>query len=160
MVTSPRQWWNEMSTGVKGLKINLDGYITSFVQSRLDPCWFILLNAAGDIVGQLCSHVDDFILCVPPELEFVRDQITQLFGLSEWDELPFTYCGCRYESRDGELFAHQAEFVQRRMPDFKVTTGPPEVTEEERIDNMSAVGSLSWLSSQTRPDLSCCTWQI
>ena len=103
----------------------------------------------------MVSHVADLQLVLAPGFEHVEAALTTEFGL-EWELALYMYCGCEHYLQGDAARITQREFIQRRMELIDVARGRQDglPTYEERVDNQSAVGSLSWLSAQTRPDLS------
>ena len=162
--TSPRQWWSEISNALLDMQMIVnDGARLKFVQSRLDPCWFLLRDEHGSLVGQLVTHVDDINLAVDPRYEeAVQNSVSDRFGLDEWEEQLFTRCRDHSIQSDSneELRVCQQEFTERRLdelPSWRGGSGDRKATAAEAADNQSAVGALSWLANQTRPDLATIT---
>ncbi|CAE8678165.1 unnamed protein product, partial [Polarella glacialis] len=117
-------------------------------------------DSRGNLVAMLCTHVDDVKLAYAEGYEQVAKRFGEEFPLGEWDELPYTYTGSQYqvEEETGDLVIRQTDYVERRLEPLKVKRGREDAEAadpEEMQDNMSAVGGISWLAGQTRPDLSC-----
>ncbi|CAE8725915.1 unnamed protein product [Polarella glacialis] len=161
LATSPRLWWGKLASSLKEMKFrDLHGQEVQFIQSRLDPCHFLLRDSRGNLVAMLCTHVDDVKLAYAEGYEQVAKRFGEEFPIGEWDELPYTYTGSQYqvEEETGDLVIRQTDYVERRLEPLKVKRGREDAEAadpEEMQDNMSAVGGISWLAGQTRPDLSC-----
>ena len=158
MATSPRLWWGKLASSLKEMKFrDLQGQEVQFIQSRLDPCHFLLRDSRGNLVAMLCTHVDDVKLAYAEGYEQVARRFGEEFPIGEWDELPYTYTGSQYqvEEQTGDLVIRQTDYVERRLEPLKVKRGREDAEAadpEEMQDNMSAVGGISWLARQTRPD--------
>ncbi|CAE8594596.1 unnamed protein product, partial [Polarella glacialis] len=161
LATSPRLWRGKLASSLKEMKFrDLHGQEVQFIQSRLDPCHFLLRDSRGNLVAMLCTHVDDVKLAYAEGYEQVAKRFGEEFPIGEWDELPYTYTGSQYqvEEETGDLVIRQTDYVERRLEPLKVKRGREDAEAadpEEMQDNMSAVGGISWLAGQTRPDLSC-----
>ncbi|CAE8614373.1 unnamed protein product [Polarella glacialis] len=161
LATSPRLWWGKLASSLKEMKFrDLHGREVQFIQSRLDPCHFLLRDSRGNLVAMLCTHVDDVKLAYAEGYEQVARRFGEEFPIGEWDELPYTYTGSQYQVEEemGDLVIRQTDYVERRLEPLKVKRGREDAEAadpEEMQDNMSAVGGISWLAGQTRPDLSC-----
>ncbi|CAE8612681.1 unnamed protein product [Polarella glacialis] len=161
LATSPRLWRGKLASSLKEMKFqDLHGQEVQFTQSRLDPCHFLLRDSRGNLVAMLCTHVDDVKLAYQEGYEQVAKRFGEEFPIGEWEELPYTYTGSQYqvEEETGDLVIRQTDYVERRLEPLKVKRGRDDgeaADTEELQDNMSAVGGISWLAGQTRPDLSC-----
>ena len=98
--TSPRQWWSRV-IGVL-LKLRFQDPATqkyyTVVQSRLDPCWFLIRDEETNLLaGQLATHVDDILMSGNEQIvALMRNELKREFALEEWEALPFSYCGIQY----------------------------------------------------------------
>ena len=155
--TSPRLWWEKLSKALLDLKINIDGDDLRLVQHDLDACLFILRDRGDLPCGALITHVDDILIAaMPNELKALQQALSAIFPISDWEEDAFDYIGSQVEQRDGKVMISQESYVDSRLETIEIPKGvvmdelADQVTKQ---DNQSTIGALSWLASQTRPDL-------
>ena len=170
LVDSPRKWWRRFRQDIQCREIKLeDQKVAKFVNSPLDPCVFQLmeLDSAGNVKEDtypLCYaavHVDDILLAGPRSLNrLVQEQLSHCFPVEEWETDSFDFIGSHIEVlvfRD-EIRISQGAYVSSRLFEVEVDTkedGLAMASAEQLADNRSLIGALSWLASQTRPDLAC-----
>ena len=164
LATAPRLWWQKLAEELTSqVYVLSDGREAVFKQSRLDPCVFVLRqDGTGPAEAVLVTHVDDLLVGYSDAARGIMKRLDDIFPIDSWEELPLTYVGCDFfEDGDGELWINQKTYIEGRLEEFRLPRGrlqgAPEASREETMDNMSAVGGLSWLSSRTRADLSCVT---
>ena len=139
----------------------LEGTLHRLVPSPLDPCVLMLLEGgeAGEPKGYLAVHVDDILVIAPAEVnKMLQSRIGELFPIDDWLEDSFEYVGSVINVDDSGVSITQAGFTDGRLFTVDVPRaqkGTEPATEEQAIDNRSLIGALSWLSSQSRPDLLC-----
>ena len=159
LATSPRLWWCKLAKQLLELSFtDTYGEQVKFVQHRLDPCLFLLRDSEGSLVAILSTHVDDLKLAHDPAYEDVGRQIKDNFPIGDWDNLPYVYTGNHYQKVEEGVKVDQEAYVDGRLEPLAIKRGREDntpATEEEMIDNMSVVGGISWLASQTRADLAC-----
>lgn len=154
-----RSWHRHLVTRLKSL---------SFEQSLADPCVFRLIEA-GSVSIIAVVHVDDiFAVGRKERCDRFCEDLNRVVPINNVGELRW-YAGCHY-SRDkvaGLLTISQKSFAEKTVKQFGVTTGRNtplspdlflEVFDEEEPTGdwpyRELVGSLLWLSNQTRPDIS------
>ncbi len=130
---------------------------------------FYLRNEEGVLCGLMIVHVDDLMLATD-DSEWsagVTERLRGRFPFGTWQNVAqepagVTYCGKEIKVKnDGvEDFITLAQrgFIEGRLECIQVHKErikliDERVTEEERTDYRSVVGSLQWLASQTRPDI-------
>ncbi|CAE7353792.1 GIP [Symbiodinium sp. CCMP2592] len=140
---SPRKWWKRLRRDMLNIRIQVDGEECFFEQSPLDPCLFQLVSALDKkpkvYVG---VHVDD-LLVLP---------------VDDWEIDSFDYIGSHIRVSADGVHVDQEAYASSRLFEIKIEKGQADLdpaTEEQRIDNQSLIGALSWLSSQSRTDLQC-----
>ncbi|CAE7328612.1 RE1 [Symbiodinium sp. CCMP2592] len=163
LVDSPAAWWGEFKGTLGQEEFTVDGVRTKFFHCPLDPCIFQLRrideqgNAFGEPLSYLAVHVDDVLLIGPRQLcKDLRKRISELFPVQEWDEGAFDYIGSYIEVTDGEVHVTQTGYTNTRLFEIPIRRGQQgddPATMEQKADNRSLVGALSWLAGQTRPDL-------
>ena len=121
-------------------------------------------------------HVDDLMVCHDGS-DFAASVVNKLgkrFPFGTWDNVAEKQSGVTYCGKEIRLIQHQGEesislsqdgFVDGRLQEMEVLKDrrqDPEsfATEEEKANFRSVVGSLQWLSIQSRPDLSFETNQL
>ncbi|CAE7456103.1 RE1 [Symbiodinium sp. CCMP2592] len=161
---SPRMWYDRLSSVLLGEVFDLHGVPHRLVPSPLDPCVMMLLENGqpGEPKGYLAMHVDDILVLAPTEINrMLQGRINQLFPIDGWLEDSFEYVGSFIKVDDDGVSITQAGFADGRLFSVDVPRaqrGTDPATEEQTIDNRSLLGALSWLSwlsSQSRPDLLC-----
>lgn len=97
-------------------------------------------------MGGLITHVDDILVGALPSMnDGVHAALSAIFPTSTWEKDPFDYTGSAI-SQDPvtfEVTLSQKSYVNSRL----------EVAEVTAKVNMSTIGALSWLASQSRLDL-------
>lgn len=124
---------------------------------ELDSCYFLLRDRGGGLHGSLIIHVDDLLIAAPYDISnMLRETLSNEFPISDWETGEFDYVGSQVQQRDGTITVNQESYVNSRLETIEL---PKPVNLDEnadvtcKIDNQSTIGGLSWLASQTRPDL-------
>jgi hypothetical protein len=135
----------------------VNGETLKLVQHELDVCYFLLRDAHGTLQGALITHVDDLLIAAPPHvLEAMKVSLSGIFPIAEWDVGEFEYVGTNIKQDDAGIHLSQMSYVNSRLETVEI---PKNVILDDRadgvtkIDNQSTIGALSWLASQSRPDL-------
>ena len=158
---APRAWFDEFS---RVLTTEL-----GFERSCLDPSWFILRDSTHCPVAMLTLHVDDVMIAGDGSRysESVIDRLHRRFPFGEWSnvakEKKVRYCGKEVcvEERNGNqcIVLRQRDFVLGKLDSIPLSSdrkrqSDSAATGQERTDFRSTIGSLQWLSTQSRPDIS------
>ena len=157
--TSPRLWWEKLAKELKEIRIELNGEVLSFQQHELDVCYFVLRDEQGNMRGGITTHVDDLLIAAPTlELQAVQEKLKAIFPVGSWESKDFEYTGSRIvqDPETYEITVSQEDYVDSRLETVEIPRGsdPDHLADQvTKQDNMSAIGALSWLASQTRPDL-------
>ena len=88
----------------------------------------------------------------------IREALSNIFPVGEWLIDDFDYLRSRIKVNDQGVFFSQEAYASSRLFEIPISSEQKDedpANEEQRIDNQSLVGALSWLSSQSRPDLQC-----
>ena len=160
---APRAWFNELS---RVLQQEL-----KFVQSVVDPAMFFLRHEDGKLGAILIVHVDDLMLCCDGSQNILKrvEELRNRFPFGTWQnvskEPSISYCGKEIRVEGECVKLSQNKFIDGRLDEIKISKERKlqlecEVTEEERSDYRSVVGSLQWLATQTRPDIAFETNQL
>ena len=141
-----------------------------FQKSLLDPALFVLYDETKQVCGLLVTHVDDIMFATNGSqyAQSVIDKLHTRLPFGEWQKVSeqkdgVSYCGreLRIEEENGEqvITVSQRAFIDGRLEEIEIgrerKKNPEyEATQGEKTDFRSTVGSLQWLSTQSRPDLS------
>ncbi|CAE7213570.1 GIP, partial [Symbiodinium microadriaticum] len=102
-------------------------------------------------------HVDDILLIGLDEVcTSTKASLCEVFPIPEWETGSIEYVGSFVDVGAEEIKVSQTGYVKTRLFEIEVDKDQKDwetATEIQRHDNMSLMGALSWLSSQTRPDL-------
>ena len=147
LADAPRAWWKQ-----------LDGILTrcGWRESKIERGLY-LLHRQGKLVGIGGTHVDDWVSTGRgPVYEAALKKLQASVTWGKWHTDSFTHCG-RDVSRDsqGAVVVGQIKFAANLTP-IQMTTNRHKVppTDDELEQARSALGGLSWLAKQSRPDLS------
>ncbi|CAE7529744.1 GIP [Symbiodinium sp. CCMP2592] len=117
--------------------------------------------AAGDITAAFLNgdDMDRVLYLRQPRLSSqVRECLSKTFPVDDWEIDTFEYIGSHIHVSDEGVLVNQEAYASSRLFEIPIEKGQVDLdpaTEEQRIDNQSLIGALSWLSSQSRPDLQC-----
>ena len=155
-----RGWWGEIKDILAEIRVRWRETTFFLEQLELDPCVFCLKDLAHPELppqGYLGIHVDDLLAAGPRSLcDALKDSLNAALPVDEWLDNQFEYLGSRVVVEEDGVTVDQELYTSGRL--FTVDIGKEQhdldpATREQYIDNMSAIGALSWLASQTRPDL-------
>eukprot|EP00439_Symbiodinium_sp_Y106_P019445 s3274_g2.t1 len=165
---APRAWYEELA---RVLTEEL-----GFVKSCIDPAVFMLRNHEGLLCGLMAVHVDDLMVCHDGSgfSKKIVDKLSARFPFGTWDKVSekpngVTYCGkeIRLQNREGEqcIVLSQDSFIDGRLEEMEISkdrkrTPELQASDEEKANYRSVVGSLQWIATQSRPDLSFETNQL
>ena len=167
LVDSPAAWWTKFRDTMRSLVVEHDNAKWKVVQSTLDHCIFMVQQVLvyegqdDEVLGSpqayLGVHVDDVLLVGRKDLcEVLKDEISARFPIRDWEAERFDYVGSYIEIREDMVKISQASYALTRLFEIDVDKDVPdhfEASETQKHDNMSLIGALSWMASQTRPDL-------
>ncbi|OLP87512.1 Copia protein [Symbiodinium microadriaticum] len=161
LTESPRMWYDRLSGVLTTEIFKYQGIEYRLVPSPLDACVLMMMRTddQGEPEALLTIHVDDIMIAAPTEMNrYLQKEISRLFPVDDWIENSFEYTGSLIHVSDSGITVNQATFVDGRLFTVDVPKnqdGKMPADEEQTIDNRSLLGALSWLSSQSRPDLAC-----
>ena len=164
LATSPREWWLDLQDGICKIEIEIEEAKHRFDQCPLDPCIFVLRQfVSGRFVGEpkgyIGTHVDDLLVIAPATTsKLVEKALGQAFPVGEWESELFNYLGSEIYYGDGEVVLCQQAYAESRLFTLDIPRGANDedlAGPDLVADNRSLVGALSWLSAQSRPDLTC-----
>ena len=163
LVDSPNAWWGKLYQSILEMQVKLDdGREGFFDQCPLDPCIFQFKVYGED--GQpgppecyVAVHVDDLLMIGDKSLNSqLKVAFSKTFPVDDWEDDAFEYTGSYFEVSDEGVTILQENYVDTRLFEvFVDATDHDEkiATAEQRADNRSLIGALSWIAGQTRPDL-------
>eukprot|EP00435_Cladocopium_sp_Y103_P016050 s2207_g4.t1 len=145
---APAAWFKEFDKVVQSL---------GWSQSKLDPCLYTLRDGS-QLVGIMGVHVDDTALGGSGAL-FNRtiEQLKSRFPYRKWRQREGEFCGAWYrQGEDNSIHMSMKSFAERIRPiNVPKNSAPEDSLSDPQVRILRAVnGSLNWLSSQSRPDLS------
>ena len=170
LATSPHEWWGDLQNGIKGITIDdlggkNSGKSFGFDQCPLDPCIFMLRERDGDggfrgePIAYLGSHVDDLIIAAPRSCrDSLQQALSATFPIDSWENDSFEFLGSHLWKDAEGVHINQDKYASSRLFSLDIPSGLPgdtPATPELIADNRSLIGALSWLSAQSRPDLTC-----
>ena len=157
MVTSPRLWWEKLAEELRKIEVKVQGEVLRFEHHPLDPCLLLLRGEDGRLHGLLLTHVDDLLLATSPgTMEETQAALSAIFPIADWEMDNFDYTGSNIKQNGSIIEVSQKPYVNTRLEtvDIPKNVDPNDLADQvTKQDNMSTIGALSWLSSQTRPDL-------
>ena len=133
-----------------------------FRQCALDPCIFQLCPLEGDgiygaPVAYIGVHVDDILMIGDGKVnEVLRKVLSSAFPVDEWEQDNFEYIGSLIQVFQDYVSVTQENYAETRIFEVEIYTGQYDdelASDEQRADNKSLIGALSWLAGQTRPGL-------
>ena len=82
--------------------------------------------------------------------------LSGIFPIAEWETDLFEYTGATIKQENDTIELYQTAYVNSRLETVDIPKDAVAENMADQItkqDNMSTIGALSWLASQTRPDL-------
>ena len=160
LAESPRMWYDRLHQVLTEETFKIEEVEYRLRPCPLDPCVFLLQN--DDCLqpkAYVGIHVEDLLVVAHEKYRLaLQGRISELFPVDSWEEGEFDYIGSRVTMKDGVVQVNQSAFVEGRLFSIEVDknqNGNQPATEEQMIDNKSLILALSWLSSQSRPDIQC-----
>ena len=164
LATSPHEWWNDLRGGIRQVEVIVNQENYKFEQCALDPCVFMLRRClqgvfAGRPIAFIGCHVDDILVAAPGSIQKkIQKGLSGVFPIEEWEEDEFEFLGSRIKVVDNGVNVSQEKYASTRLFQLELPSGVCEddlATPELVSDNTSLIGALSWMSSTSRPDLTC-----
>ncbi|CAE7245918.1 RE2 [Symbiodinium sp. CCMP2592] len=164
LATSPHEWWMDLQAGMLKVRIDYEGAVYSFEPCPLDPCIFALRKLEGEKhtgkpIGYVGTHVDDLLVIAGKKVnKLIQAGLSEAFPVDKWEEGHLDYVGTEILCGEEEVLVTQRKYAATRLFTLDIPRGvdDEDLAGPELIaDNQSLIGALSWLSSQTRPDLTC-----
>ena len=132
--------------------------------SKLDPAVFTL-HQSSELQGILIIHVDDILWSGNEILKLqVIEDIRRTFKISSESSSAFTYIGLELTHDQSGIYLSQDCYISEleEIPIEQSRKSQPNMSlnDAERQALRSLIGKLSWLSTQTRPDISFAVSQL
>ena len=148
---SPAAWYKKLSHELLA---------AGFERSRFDSCLFYF-RENGKLTGIYGVHVDDCVTggCGSGYGKAIA-QLKQTFEFRKWRTQNGDFCGAQYiqDPKTFEISMKQERFVQKVKPlhlSRDRSRNREALLNEKEVSCLRAInGSLNWLSTQSRPDLS------
>ena len=167
LATSPHEWWGDLQGGFRDVKVcDEDGNEFRFEQCGLDPCVFMLQKWNADTgsfegppAAYVGCHVDDLLVAAPDSLrKKIEDGLSAVFPIDTWEEGEFEFLGSQISVKKDSVEMVQEKYATTRLFQLDIPAGAEDgqLADDELVsDNRSLIGALSWMSAQSRPDLTC-----
>ena len=155
---SPHSWWVEFQEIIGRVEFTYEGNTYKLRQSPVDPCVFFVQGPEDkEPRAYLAAHVDDLLTVGPRGLSrCLRTALDKELPVDEWEVDDFDYIGSHITLGEEGVVITQSNYAATRLFTIDVDKDDAEdkpASFEQRIDNQSLIGGLSWLAGQTRPDL-------
>ena len=146
-----------------------------FTQSGGDPCLYVRIE--NDIICVIALYVDDFLITCEDEsiMNRLKRDLSSRFRMKDLGKLN-SFLGVKITTREDGYLLHQESFIESLLHKFNLSeansvSSPAEpgtileqgTDESEFFDTkmyQSAVGSLLFLSTRTRPDIAYSVGQV
>ena len=128
------------------------------IRSQYDSCLFLWHQDDGSLKGVLALHVDDFVFCGTYGWhELVITSICKTFKISKRLTKRFHYLGLNIMQTKDAVYVDQYSYIQEleviQMDGQRALQKDDVLTEEEKRSLKKVCGQLSWVSTNTRPDM-------
>ena len=147
-----RQWFLSFKNTLIGLEMR---------QSKRESCLFYL-TVNGKMHGLLIFHVDDVLSAGDDVFEAIMDKLRLKYLFGKVETKSFVFTGIRImQTENMEIYADQEGFAnQITMGEYETNNSEAFLNRDENKTLRSLQGQLSWLCTQTRPDLSFDSFQL
>eukprot|EP00435_Cladocopium_sp_Y103_P032430 s1165_g8.t1 len=142
---APRGFWLELRATILANKL-----------LEVDPAFYVL-QKDGEILGMLCSHVDDLLWCGTEEMDAVMASIQERFTFGSTEHGSFRFCGRKITTEEDYIHVQTPESLAKVKP-IHIEGGRErplsDDASETEISQMRAVlGSIGWVARLCRPEL-------
>ena len=142
-----RSWWKKLFNAVKA-----QGWKMSSIEQAL-----FYLFVDGSLTGIMASHVDDLFCTGTGEKFFETIKILEKEIHLKVKQDDFRFCGKNVKRIDGRVELDQFDAIESIeyivLKKERRTTPNAPLTEEEKSEFRGLIGSMGWVTRQTRPDL-------
>jgi len=154
LTDGPFAWYRHISRVLKEL---------GYEASRADPCLFFLHGPLHQgkrpLLGIIALATDDLLHGGGPEHLERMENLKRRYKMGKYQFEHGRFCGKNYRTMpDGSIHIDQEHFVQEKVNVIKIDSARrkqrySKCNEQEISDLRTLLGSLSWLSKESRPDL-------
>ena len=154
LTDGPFAWYRHISRVLKEL---------GYEASRADPCLFFLHGPLHQgkrpLLGIIALATDDLLHGGGPEHLERMENLKRRYKMGKYQFENGRFCGKNYHTMpDGSIHIDQEHFVQEKVNVIKIDSARrkqrySKCSEQEISDLRTLLGSLSWLSKESRPDL-------
>ena len=148
-----RKWFMSFKNTLLQLKM---------VQSKREHCLFYFLKD-DKLHGILIFHVDDILSAGSPEFTDIISMLRRKYIFGKVERGDFVYTGLNIHQEDNmDIIVHQDDFVEKLETVDCSNAGDPDklLAKDDNRLIRRAQGQLSWLATQTRPDISFDSYQL
>ena len=148
-----RQWF----ISFKNTMIDL-----GMTQSKRESCLFYF-QKNNKLHGLLIVHVDDILSAGSKDFDEVILKLREKYTFGKVERKDFVYTGLNIHQEDNmDIFVHQNDFVDNLSTVECTNAGDPDklLAKDDNRLIRKAQGQLSWLATQTRPDISFDSFQM
>ena len=124
-------------------------------QSKREACLFTY-HKDGKFEGFLIFHVDDVLSSGSDKFKSVMKELRTKYKFGRVENGSFVYTGLNiHQGADMKITVDQKDFVEKLTAnDYKTEESEKFLEKDENRMIRQSQGQLSWLSTQTRPDIS------
>ena len=141
-----RKWFMSFKKTLKDLGL---------VQSQREYCLF-LYHEQEKLEGFLVFHVDDIISAGSEKFNEIMKKLRTKYNFGKVEKGAFTFTGLNISQNEtSKIMLHQKDYIEQiEAPDYEIKSPNDYLPQDENRMLRQTQGQLSWLSSQTRPDIS------
>ena len=131
-------------------------------QSKRESCLFYY-HKDNKFHGELLVHVDDILSAGSDEFKDIVTKLREKYNFGRVEQGNFVYTGLNIEQDENmDILVHQNNFVEKLATVEATNAGNPDRVLDKDDNRLlrKAQGQLSWLATQTRPDISFDSFQM
>ena len=131
-------------------------------QSKRESCLFYY-HKDNKFHGELLIHVDDILSAGSEEFKVIVAKLRERYTFGRVERGTFIYTGLNiHQDKNMDIFVHQNDFVDNLETIEPFDAGDPEkvLSKDDNTLLRKAQGQLSWIATQTRPDISFDSFQM
>ena len=148
-----RKWYIKISNELKNLGVKM---------CQMDEAFFYW-HHEGQLAGLLAGHVDDFFWCGSEKFRAeIIDKVISRFNISSDLHDSFTFLGLKVHQLPHGIILNQENYADKiqYLPQNTAISKHESLSTDEKDSLRSAIGQLSWVGNQTRPDIASNVCQL
>ena len=147
-----RKWFLSFKATLLNLKMT---------QSKRESCLFYY-HKDGKFEGFVIFHVDDVLSGGSDEFQKVIEKLRNKYKFGKVESGTFVYTGLNiHQDDDMNITVNQTDFAEKLLAQEYATEEPNKLLDKDENRMIRKTqGQLSWLSTQTRPDISFDSFQL